>query len=174
MTKIRELHKSDLSEWIRLMHRLDEQTEYLLYEQGERPDAPAFWLDRIESLWQDGGTVFIADQGGSTGLIGYLEVRRPAQKKIRHRIFLVIGLLEEYSGMGIGTRLMQHMEQWAIQEGVRRATLTLIAENRAALALYEKMEYRLEGIHPASMRISGRFVDELTMGKWLDEHPGNP
>jgi len=105
----------------------------------------------------DAGTLFA----------GYLEVRRLPWARVRHRAYLVIGILKRYGGKGLGTRFMREVESWARKHGIRRLYLTLIAENKAAVALYRKMGYEIEGRHPASMRLGDRFVEELTMGKWL-------
>jgi ribosomal protein S18 acetylase RimI-like enzyme len=99
---------------------------------------------------------------------GYLEVRRLPWKRVRHRAYLVIGILKRFGGQGIGTRLMGEAEIWARRNGIQRLYLTLIAENSAAAGLYRKMGYEVEGRHPASMRLGDRYVEELTMGKWLD------
>ncbi len=99
---------------------------------------------------------------------GYLEVRCLPWKRVRHRAYLVIGILKRYGGQGIGTRLMEETEKWARRHGIRRLYLTLITENKAAAGLYRKMGYEVEGRHPASMRLGDRYVEELTMGKWLD------
>jgi len=103
-----------------------------------------------------------------TQFAGYLEVRRLPWARVRHRAYLVIGILKRHGGKGVGTRLMQEVESWARKHGIRRLYLTLISENKAAVALYRKMGYEIEGRHPASMRLGDRFVEELTMGKWLD------
>lgn len=110
-----------------------------------------------------------APSSGSAGeMAGYLEIRRLPWKRVRHRAYLVIGILKRCSGQGVGTRLMQQAESWARRHGVRRLHLTLVAENHAAVALYRKMGYETEGRHPSSMRLGDRYVEELTMGKWLD------
>ena len=110
-----------------------------------------------------------APSSGSTGeMAGYLEIRRLPWRRVRHRAYLVIGILKRFGGQGVGTRLMQEAESWARRHGVRRLYLTLVAENTAAVALYRKMGYEIEGRHPASMKLGDRFVEELTMGKWLD------
>lgn len=182
MIRIREIHPDDAPKLVALMEQLDRETDFLLYEEGERPADVETWRDRIENLDPlENGTFLVAEwiglEDGSGEeepertpgeLAGYLEVRRMPWVRVRHRAYLVIGIRKSYAGMGVGTRLMKAMETWARRLGIRRLYLTTIGENRAAVGLYRKMGYEIEGRHPASMCIRGRYVDELTMGKWLD------
>ena len=183
MIKIREIIPDDAGQLLRLMQELDREAEYLLYEQGERPMDGDALRDHIRKLDPPRfGTFFVAETVRSvhpdkpstrpetdpgSEFAGYLEVRRLPWKRVQHRAYLVIGILKRYAGKGVGTRLMQEVESWAMEHGIRRLYLTLIAENKPAVALYRKMGYETEGRHPASMRLGERYVDELTMGKWL-------
>ena len=187
MIRIREISPDDADAMVKLMQQLDRETEFLLFEPGERPLDPGEWKEKMRDLRSpDYGTFFVAEyvrgdldqdvadeyvpdaaEEGGPVLAGYLEVRRLPWQKVRHRIYLVIGIRKDFSGMGVGTRLMQEVENWAGRNGIRRIYLTVIAENLAAVQLYRKMGYETEGWHPASMRLHDRYVDELTMGKWL-------
>ncbi len=177
MIRIREISVDDAARLLQLMEELDHEADYLLYEPGERPMDEEAFRDHIQKLDPPGfGTFFVAEarrdlssaSGDETELAGYLEVRRLPWARVRHRAYLVIGILKRHGGKGVGTRLMKEVELWARRNGVRRLYLTLIAENRAAAGLYRKMGYEVEGRHPASMRLGDRYVEELTMGKWLD------
>ncbi len=206
MIRIREINPDDTGALVKLVKQLDRETEFLLYETGERPLDVDKWRENIRALNSpEYGTFFVAEYASKgeelaidgaahhesdgedlsvedigsgamadavadddTVLAGYLEVRRLPWRKVRHRIYLVIGILKKFRGMGVGTRLMQEAENWARRNDIQRLYLTVIAENMAAVQLYRKMGYETEGWHPASMRIGDRYVDELTMGKWLE------
>lgn len=180
MIRIREIEPDDAPALITLMQQLDRETDYLLYEEGERPVDVTQWRKKIAGQQnRDAGTVLLAEYARSghrhsQGLVannrlaGYLEIRRMPYRKVWHRAYIVIGILREFGGMGTGTQLMTELENWARKNGVRRLYLTAIAENNAAVGLYKKMGYQPEGNHPASMKLGDRYVDELTMGKWLD------
>ena len=184
MIHIREITPDDAGQLLQLMQELDHEAEYLLYEPGERPVDVGAMREHIRKLEPPRfGTFFVAETAHAVHpdkpstrpetdmdaeFAGYLEVRRLLWKRVQHRVFLVIGILKRYGGKGVGTRLMQEVESWAREHGVRRLYLTLVAENEAAVGLYRKMGYEIEGRHPASMRLGDRYVEELTMGKWLD------
>ncbi len=172
MIEIREITGDDAEALVKLMLQLDRETKYLLYEPGERPADVREWEKKLTSMKPpENGTVFAAEGIGHDGemrMAGYLEVRRMPWQKVRHRVYIVIGILQQFAGRGVGTRLMSELETWCRKHGINRICLTVIEENKAAVALYKKMGYRIEGHHPKSMRIDGRYVDELTMGKDLE------
>jgi RimJ/RimL family protein N-acetyltransferase len=68
---------------------------------------------------------------------------------------------------GIARALMNAIEVWARGEALDRLELTVVASNRAALALYRSLGYDTEGVLRASARIDGALVDQLMMAKLL-------
>jgi RimJ/RimL family protein N-acetyltransferase len=71
----------------------------------------------------------------------------------------------EFSGRGIGKRLLDGLERWAQTAGVHRLELTVMAHNEQALALYRRVGFTAEGTRRDAIRLSGGFVDELWMAK---------
>jgi ribosomal protein S18 acetylase RimI-like enzyme len=45
---------------------------------------------------------------------------------------------EAYSGMGIGSLLLEHIEKYAKSEGVSRLQLMVYQQNESAIAFYKK------------------------------------
>ena len=73
--------------------------------------------------------------------------------KTRHSCSVAIALRKAYWGNGIGTAMFQAMETLARQrEGVLQMTLEFIEGNIRARALYEKMGFRIVGLHPDAIR----------------------
>jgi ribosomal protein S18 acetylase RimI-like enzyme len=80
----------------------------------------------------------------------------------------VIGVREDAAGRGLGRRLLDHLEQWAREAGITRLELTVMDHNTRALRLYQRQGYEVEGRRRNSLRVGGRYVDELAMAKLLD------
>ena len=75
------------------------------------------------------------------------------KKKIRHRCSVAIALRKEFWAQGIGTAMFEAMIGIAeAREGVTVMELEYIEGNARARALYEKMGFRLVGIHPDAIR----------------------
>ena len=73
--------------------------------------------------------------------------------KVRHRCSVAIALRKAYWGNGIGTAMFEAMEALARQrEGVTIMELEFIEGNIRARGLYEKMGFRIVGIHPDAIR----------------------
>ena len=73
--------------------------------------------------------------------------------KTRHRSSVAIALRKAYWGQGIGTAMFEAMEALARQrEGVTLMELEFIEGNARARGLYEKMGFRLAGMHPDAIR----------------------
>lgn len=73
--------------------------------------------------------------------------------KTRHACSVAIALRKAYWGNGIGTAMFEAMEGLARQrEGVLHITLEFIEGNARARGLYEKMGFRIVGMHPDFIR----------------------
>jgi RimJ/RimL family protein N-acetyltransferase len=79
----------------------------------------------------------------------------------------VIGILEQFTGKGIGTQLFQMLEAWARSNDIHRLELTVMTHNERAIALYKKMGFEIEGIKKHSLFVNGEYVDEYYMAKLI-------
>lgn len=69
--------------------------------------------------------------------------------KTRHRCDIAIALRKAYWGNGIGTAMFTEMEKLArARQGVSVMELEFIEGNARARGLYEKMGFRIVGMHP--------------------------
>lgn len=73
--------------------------------------------------------------------------------KTRHSCTVAIALRKAYWNNGIGTAMFEAMERAARDhEGVLQMELEFVEGNTRARALYEKMGFRMTGIHPDAIR----------------------
>lgn len=81
-----------------------------------------------------------------------------------------------YRGKGIGSALMAACLDWSRAAGAYKVTLQTWPHNGAAIALYEKFGFAIEGrLRRQWRRRNGELWDALTMGLVLDtESPGSP
>ncbi len=89
--------------------------------------------------------------------------------KDRHRAHAAIAVLQEYWGLGVGTRMFEEMFRIARErETVRQIELDFIEGNTRARGLYEKMGFRITGVKPDAIRMKdGTFLNEYMMVKVL-------
>ena len=91
------------------------------------------------------------------------------KQKIRHRCSVAIALRKAYWGLGIGTHMFEAMEGIARQrEGVTVMELEFVEGNARARGLYEKMGFRIVGMHPNAIRqTDGALLSLYLMQKQL-------
>lgn len=89
--------------------------------------------------------------------------------KTRHRCSVAIALRKAYWGNGIGTAMFEAMEGLARdREGVSIMELEFIEGNARARGLYEKMGFRIVGVHPDFIRqVDGTIAALYIMQKKL-------
>jgi RimJ/RimL family protein N-acetyltransferase len=117
--------------------------------------------------------VIVAEIGGA--LAGYVELAGGSFRRNRATAQVVIGVVAEASGKGIGTGLLRQARDWAATHGLHRLELTVVAHNHPAADLYQRMGFSLEGRRAQCLLIDGQFVDELYMAALLPgAHPADP
>jgi RimJ/RimL family protein N-acetyltransferase len=50
---------------------------------------------------------------------------------------------------------------------LEKISLTVFSTNKPAISLYRKLGFEVEGISKKQYKIEGKYVDEVTMGKFL-------
>ena len=84
--------------------------------------------------------------------------------KTAHRASVGVGLWKQYWGLGIGTAMLEEMIAEARRRGVMLLELEFIEGNSRARALYEKMGFRVTGMHPDAIRLrDGSLRSEYLM-----------
>jgi L-phenylalanine/L-methionine N-acetyltransferase len=95
----------------------------------------------------------------------------PALRR-RHALTLGISVLPEAQGKGVGSALMAAMcdyaDRWA---GALRLELTVYCDNAAAIHLYRKFGFEIDGTFRGYALRDGRYVDAYSMARL---HPDPP
>lgn len=98
-------------------------------------------------------------------VVGNCEILFYKHMKTRHRASVAIALIKEFWNQGIGTRMFQELIRLAeSRECVTQMELDFIEGNSNARHLYEKMGFRIAGIHPGAVRLKdGTLLNEYLM-----------
>ncbi|WP_373525021.1 GNAT family N-acetyltransferase [Nostoc sp.] len=64
----------------------------------------------------------------------------------RHAHIFILYVAPEHRRRGIGTALMQYVENWAIQRGDRQIGLQVFQSNKPALNLYDQLGYQTQSL----------------------------
>jgi putative acetyltransferase len=108
--------------------------------------------------------------GGIVGSAG-MHAAGPALRR-RHVVMIGLSVVAAAQRQGVGTALMQalcdYADRWL---GVMRIELTVYVDNDAAIALYRKFGFEMEGRHRAYALRDGHYVDAFAMARL---HPAPP
>lgn len=85
---------------------------------------------------------------------------------------MVVGIRAGYRGRGIGTEMFKRLDAWAVSQEITRLELTVRKDNEAAVHLYEKSGFVIEGLRKNSMRVGGAYADEYYMATFIPRNEG--
>ena len=163
----RTINANDTENFFHMMCRLDEETDYMMYEPGERQERTKD-LNRLAGIIEEaesGGDFLICAANETGEIVGFIWAERGKLKRVRHSAYVVTGIRSAYRRQGIGTELFFRLDDWAKKNGIIRLELTVECPNTAAKRLYEKRGFAVEGIKRKTMKVNGSYVDEYCMGK---------
>ena len=164
---IRRVKEDDVESFYRMMCLLDEETDYMLYEPGER-QVRTTDLTRLKATVKEtasGQDLLLVAENDNGEIVGYIWAERGRLNRIKHTAYIVVGIRRAYQHQGIGAEFFRLLENWAKENGIVRLELTVECENTGAKSLYEKYGFVIEGLRPKSLKVDGRFVDEYYMGR---------
>lgn len=163
---IREIIEAEAAPFLKLCQTIDQETDFMLFEPNERN----FTIEKQKSMIQSllsphNSTLLVAEKDEQ--LVGYIIARGGAVKRKQHAAYLVIGVLQQYGGQGIGTQLLHEIERWARAQQLLRLELTVMSHNERAIALYKKMGFVMEGEAVHGVIVDGQPRNEYYMAKIL-------
>ncbi|MBN8209691.1 GNAT family N-acetyltransferase [Bacillus sp. NTK071] len=162
--ELRHIKLEDAEAFVQLIKDVENDAQYMLFEQEERNLSVEEQRERINKMQQDQqSTIIVAEESGE--LIGYLIAYGGQAKRNSHSAYLIVGIKKDQRGKGVGTKLFQTLEEWALKNGKHRLELTVVTRNEAGLALYKKAGFEVEGVKRHSLLIDNEFVDEYYMSK---------
>ena len=79
-------------------------------------------------------------------------------------------VLEKYTGLGVGTRLLKELEKWAVKESVHRIKATVRHNNQRGLQLYLKFGYQIEGMARETAFFDNQWQHEYYIAKIISSN----
>ena len=162
---IRKINIDDTENYLDMLKQLDNETKYMMYEAGERKTSIEEMRLSIQNIVDTNKLLLVAEEEGK--IIGFLSANKGFANRIKHSAYIVIGILKDYRGKKIGTRLFEELFQWAASNKITRLELTVMTNNENAIRLYKKMGFKVEGLKEKSLIVDGNYIDEYYMSKLL-------
>ncbi len=161
--EIRKIQIEDAKNLLNLLKKLDAETTFLLYEKDERNSTIKQQRKNIQEQLEKGSLTFVLEDNKK--LVGYVFGNIFTANRKKHCMNLAIAILQEYTGKGYGTKLINTIEEYAINNGITRLELEVAKTNKVAISLYQKTGFEEEGIKRNAFLVNGKYEDELLMAK---------
>lgn len=99
-------------------------------------------------------------------VVGCLGLHTSTRPRIQHKADFGMNVRDDWQGKGVGSALMQALidlaDKWL---NLTRLELTVYTDNEAAIALYKKFGFEIEGTHRKFAFRDGEFVDAYAMAR---------
>ena len=166
---IREAEVEDAAALVSFLNRVSVETDFTSLDGDGillTSEEMAIFLNK-QASWDNQITLlaFLNDK-----IAGLVNITADQRKRVRHigDLFIVIG--KKYWNNGLGSLLLEEVVEWAQASGIlRRLQLTVQTRNLAAVHLYQKHGFAIEGRQERGAYIEeGEFIDVYLMGRLID------
>lgn len=100
-------------------------------------------------------------------VIGWCDIAPSKNPRLSHRGSLGMGILREFRGNGIGSKLMAAALKKAKTFGFEKVELQVYTRNKNAIKLYQKFGFKKEGVIQHYRKLNGQYFDAILMAKFL-------
>lgn len=126
-------------------------------------------LEKVSTFQADliakNGPVYYAIN--SQKVVGWCDIFPEKNPRQCHRGSLGMGLLPEFRGQGLGSKLLDAVIKHAKNFGLEKVELNVYTTNLPAIALYRKFGFKEEGLIKNYRKLDGQYFDCLAMAKFL-------
>jgi len=163
---IRTAVESDANSLVVLGARLAENDPFLVVTGFDPVTGAALIRSAVTDGAESGSSeIFVAEIDNE--LAGFAICRRHPPPE-RHTILqLDLGVDDHYRRRGFGSALVLHTIDWARNSDIHRIQLAVVAENGAALSLYEKHGFVPEGTLRRGLKLGSKFHDVYILARLL-------
>ena len=164
----REAEIDDAEEMISYLNIVGGESDNLMHgSEGFKVPVEAVKRRIQASHDADNSIILIALSGEN--IIARAELNGYPGARLHHNARFSISVRKDYWNMKIGTMLMTKIIERAGKMNLRNIELEVIAENKAAIALYHKMGFSDVGIYRNYWYANNAYSDAIVMQKCLDD-----
>lgn len=124
------------------------------------------WIDGVLGKMKKGSmTQILVESNGK--IVGSASIERKKEERRSHVGDFGIAVLQEFTGIGIGKKLIIEIEKESRKMNLGIIALSVHGKNKVAQNLYRKMGFRISGTIPKSVKTGNGFDANITMYKVL-------
>jgi RimJ/RimL family protein N-acetyltransferase len=161
---IRSVVKKDAKPLLEYVNQIGGESDFLTFGGGEFKKTKTEEEKIIQEHLRAKNAVFIVAEMNKE-IVGNLIASSKNKKRIEHVADFGVSVKKDYWRMGIGEILIKTMVEWAKSSKIiRKINLVVMVHNKAAISLYKKMGFEIEGQLRRDNFIDGKFYDSYMMG----------
>ena len=164
----REAETDDAEEMISYLNIVGRESDNLMH----RPDgfkAPVEAVKRRIQASHDADNSIILIALAGEKIIARAELDGYPGARLHHNAKFSISVRKDYWNMKIGTMLMTKIIERAREMKLLNIMLEVVADNKAAIALYHKMGFSDVGVYKKYWFANNTYSDAIAMQKCLDD-----
>jgi RimJ/RimL family protein N-acetyltransferase len=165
---IRKVEKEDADKLMKFLRQVDQETDFMLYEPGERKKSGHDLRGHLGSCLTRCNTVIVIAVDQDQDIIGYLAIYGGRCRRNSHVGTLSCAVLKKYWGHGVATVLFWNAITILFGE-IEKIELTVMVDNVAAINLYRSWGFNIEGTRVRSIKRNGEYIGEFYMGVLTDQ-----
>ncbi len=141
-----------------------------LSDDAVRWGLPPYTRERIEKWWLSNLQNLIAIIAlYNDKIIGHAQIFSFPHPRRKGTSDALIYLHQDFHNVGLGAAMLAKLIELAKKEGLHRIGLSVVADNKPAIRLYQRFGFKIEGVmKDAYLGEDGRYYDELVMGLILE------
>ena len=161
---VRRAVEADACALIELRRKLFAETTFMLWEPAEFSNTADDERKRIARLQGRANCAVLLAEVASQP-VGLLTAVGGELNRLRHSATLALGVAKSHWGQGIATAMVREAVSWSTTAGIARLELTVHTTNLAAIAVYLRCGFEVEGRRRKSLFVDGAYVDEYLMSR---------
>lgn len=157
--------------------RLSERKDYpqlmaienQIWHLGNTPHVTSYkTVEDYQKQYTDGSQL-VAVAKESQKIVGFLGFHTPSGLAPHQKTWSIdVGVHPDAEGKGVGTALLTAIKLLAAEQGVHKLSLRVLSTNPAAIHLYQKNGFEVEGRLRDEFWIEDQFIDDLLMAYFIN------
>lgn len=137
-----------------------------LSPEAVRWGMPPYNRERLEKGWLSNLQNYISLVAFyNDKIVGHAQIFKFPHPRLKATSDLFVYLHQDFHSVGLGTAMLSKLIEFAKKEGLHRIGLTVVADNKPAMRLYEKFGFKIEGVkRDAYFGEDRKYHDEIEMG----------
>lgn len=161
---IKEATKEDAQHMIDFYNIVGGETDFLSFGKNEFNQKVEAYEQFIESTRLEQNSIILLATINNE-IISIASINSSQKNRIKHVGTLGIVISEQFTGQGLGRKMMEQLIQWATSNGVTsKISLVTREDNVLAIELYEKLGFEKEGLIKKDSLIDGNYYNTFVMG----------